>query len=125
MAHDFRFVCFYSGLHEELYRSFAPAGRAMMSWSHFAGAETDFDWLRIRLWQDVFAQCGGSPVYGGRYSNVFFPDYRPKPGLLAYAAELAQSPRRLWTTGLRLHATGDAKAAIFYSPATVAHASRR
>lgn len=116
LAHDFRFVCLYRGLHDELYRSFAPAGRAMMNWSHFGGAEADFDWIRIRLWQDVFAQCAGTAVYGGRCTNVFFPDYRPRPGLLAYAADLAQV-RGGFGRLLLAARRNDSAVAIFYSPA--------
>ena len=117
LAHDFRFVSLYASVHDELYRSFAPAGRMMMNWSYLlADAQNDPDLLRVRLWQDVFAQCGGAPVYGGRNSNVFFPDYRPKPGLLAYVAELAtvrDGFGRLVLAARR----NDAAAAIFYSPA--------
>jgi hypothetical protein len=116
LAHDFRYVCLYYGVHDEFYRSFAPAGRMMMNWSHLTDAETDPDGCRIRLWQDVFAQCGGTPVYGGRYSNVFFPDYRPKPGLLAYAEELAQV-RAGYGRLVMAARRNDAAAAIFYSPA--------
>ena len=82
--------------------------------------DEDADSFRVRIWQDVFAQCGGTPVYGGRYANVFYPDYRPKPGILAYAAELAQvrdGIGRLVYDARR----NDAAAAIFYSPACYAH----
>jgi hypothetical protein len=116
LAHDFRFVCLYNGIHDEMYRSFAPKGRLMANWSHLTDAADDPDSLRARIWQDVFAQCGGTPVYGGRYSNVFYPDYRPKPGILAYAEELAQirdGIGRLVFDARR----NDATAAIFYSPA--------
>jgi hypothetical protein len=116
LAHDFRFVCLYYGIHDEMYRSFAPKGHLMANWSHLNDAADDPDLLRARIWQDVFAQCGGTPVYGGRYANVFYPDYRPKPGILAYAAELTlirDGIGRLVLDARR----NDAAAAIFYSPA--------
>ncbi|HEV3024923.1 MAG TPA: beta-galactosidase, partial [Pirellulales bacterium] len=61
LAHDFRFVCFYYGVHNEMYRSFAPKGHLMANWSHLGGAIDDPDSLRVRIWQDVFAQCGATP----------------------------------------------------------------
>ncbi len=115
LAHDFPFVCLYHGIHNEIYRSFAPKDHLMANWSHLTDAADNPDSLRMRIWQDVFAQCGGTPVYGGRFSNVFYPDYRPKPGILAYGAELAQvrdGIGRLVLTARR----NDAAAAIFYSP---------
>jgi hypothetical protein len=116
LAQDFRFICLYNGIHDEMYRSFAPKGRLMANWSHLADAADDPDSLRTRIWQDVFAQCGATPVYGGRYSNVFYPDYRPKPGVLAYATELAQVRDGIGRLVMdaRRH---DTPAAIFYSPA--------
>ncbi len=122
LAHDFRCVCLYNGIHDELYRSFAPAGRLMTNWSHLTGALGDPDSLRVRLWHNLFAQAGGTLVYGGRYSNVFFPDYRPKPGLLAYAAELAAVRDGIGRLILRVRRSDvdplrGCPAAIFYSPA--------
>ena len=116
LAHDFRSVCLYAGVHGELYRSFAPKGSLMTTWSHLTDSLIDPDELRVRLWQDVFAQCGGTPVYGGRYSNVFFPDYRPKPGLRAYTAELARVRDGFGRLILGAR-RNDAAVAIFYSPA--------
>ena len=116
LAHDFRFACLYRGIHNEIYRSFAPKGRLMANWSHLAEAADDPDWLRARIWQDVLAQCGGTLVYGGRVTNVFYPDYRPKPGILAYAAELAQVRDGIGRLVLDAR-RNDAAAAIFYAPA--------
>jgi hypothetical protein len=115
LAHDFHFACLYRGVHGEIYRSFAPKDHLIANWSHL-DAMDDPDSLRVRIWQDVFAQRGATPVYGGRAANVFYPDYRPKPGILAYAAELAQI--RDGFGRLVLDARyNDAAAAIFYSPA--------
>jgi hypothetical protein len=115
LAQDFRSICMYHGIHTEMYRSFAPAGRVMTNWSHLDALD-DSGSLRVRLWHDVLGQCSGAPVYGGRYSNVFFPDYRPKPGILAYAEELAavRSGFGRLISGARRN---DEQAAIYYSPA--------
>ena len=71
---------------------------------------------RSRIWRDLLAHCGGAPVYGGRYTNVFFPDYRPKPGIVAYAEELA-SIRNGFGRLILGARRNDSAAAIFYSPA--------
>ena len=116
LAHDFRSVCLYHGIHDEMYRSFATQDHLMMTWSHLGEALDDPDACRTRLWRDLFAGCRGTPVYGGRYTNVFFPDYRPKPGIVAYAEELA-SIRNGFGRLILGARRNDAAAAIFYSPA--------
>ncbi len=116
LAHDFRSVCLYHSIHDEMYRSFAPEGNLMMTWSHLGEALDNPQGCRSRIWRDLLTHCGGSPVYGGRYTNVFFPDYRPKPGIVAYAEELAAIRNGLGRLilGARLN---DSAAAVFYSPA--------
>jgi len=116
LAHDFRSVCLYHAIHDEMYRSFATQDHLMMSWSHLADALDNPDRCRTRIWRDLFAHCGGTPVYGGRYTNVFFPDYRPKPGIVAYAEELASIRNGIGRLILGAR-RNDAAAAIFYSPA--------
>ena len=116
LAHDFRSVCLYHSIHDEMYRSFALESNLMMTWSHLGQALDNPQGCRSRIWRDLLTHCGGSPVYGGRYTNVFFPDYRPKPGIVAYAEELAAIRNGLGRLilGARLN---DSAAAVFYSPA--------
>ncbi|MGA2253189.1 MAG: carbohydrate binding domain-containing protein, partial [Thermoguttaceae bacterium] len=116
LAHDFRSVCLYRGIHDEMYRSFATEHHLMMSWSHLSEALDGPDDCRTRLWRDLFSRCGGTPVFGGRYTNVFFPDFRPKPGIVAYAEELA-SIRNGFGRLILGARRNDAAAAVFYSPA--------
>ncbi len=124
LAHDFRSVCLYHGVHDEFYRSFAPSGRAMMNWSHLGDADDDPDGCRLRLWQDVFAQCSGTPVYGGRYLERLLPRLSSNRGLLAYVHELAQVRagfgRWSWTP-----AATTPKRPFFTRPPAIGHVSRR
>jgi hypothetical protein len=117
LAQDFQYVALYCGVHNELYRSFAPKGRLMMNWSHLGGiAIENPELLRVRIWSDVLALCDGTPLYGGRFANVFYPDYRLKPGVLDYVAELAEIRNGIGRLILESR-RNDAAAAIFYSPA--------
>jgi hypothetical protein len=113
---DFRCVCLYHGIHDEMYRSFATPDHLMTMWSHLGNALDKPDDCRARVWRDLLEHCRGTPVYGGRYTNVFFPDYRPKPGIVAYAEELASIRNGLGRLILGAR-RNDAAAAIFYSPA--------
>ena len=115
LAHDLRSGCLYHGIHAEMYRSFAAEDHLMMSWSHLGEALSGPDNCRTRIWRNLLGHCRGTAVYGGRYTNVFFPDYRPKPGIVADSEELAAIRNgfgRLILSARR----NDAAAAIFYSP---------
>ena len=89
----------------------------MMNWSHLRGVRsTSRTFAGPACGADLFAGCGGTPVYGGRYTNFFFPDYRPKPGMTAYSEELA-TIRNGFGRLILVARRNDSAAAIFYSPA--------
>ncbi len=115
LAHDLRSGCLYHGIHDEMYRSFAAEDHLMMSWSHLGEALNGPDDCRTRIWRNLLGHCRGTMVYGGRYTNVFFPDYRPKPGIVADAEELAAIRNGFGRLILRARRNNVA-AAIFYSP---------
>lgn len=115
LTKDFRSVSLYDGIHGEMFRSFATPEHMITRWSHL-NAMGDADGIRTRIWRDLLLQRTGTPTYGGRYSNLFFPDYRPKPGALSFFEELAAirgGYGRLILGAKR----DDADVAIFYSPA--------
>ena len=93
LAHDFRSVCLYHGIHDEMYRSFAPQDHLMMNWSYLGDALDEPDALPgPRMARSSSRSCGGTPVYGGRYAQSFSsPTIGPNRGCWPTPRSLARS----------------------------------
>ena len=114
LTRDLRSVALYDGISGEIFRSFALPEALVTRWSHLGTAPSDF--VRWRIWTDVCRHREGTPTYGGRVTNLFYPDYRRNPAGVAFFDELAEIRkgfgRLILSTPL-----DDRSVAIFYSPA--------
>jgi hypothetical protein len=103
----------YGGSSVRQIQSFAQPGTKLFRWSYPTLSNT----LRAARdpWRDMFDGCAGYVHYGGGYSELFGPDYRPHPVapvVQQQITEIRSGPARL-LRGARLE---DFDIATLYSP---------
>jgi hypothetical protein len=114
LTRAFRSVALYDGISGEIFRSFALPGAMVTRWSHLGAAPSDF--VHWRVWTDVCRHREGTPTYGGRVTNLFYPDYRRNAPGVAFFDELAEIRKGFGRLLLGMP-LDDRSVAIFYSPA--------